>query len=273
MKIFGICVAKNEVDILPHTLTAAKKWCDQVFCLDNGSTDGTWEYMQQAAAVDERIVAWKQDDRPFNNAIRSDVFNAFRARAQNGDWWCRLDADEIYVDSPRETLEKAKGCEVVWGLHLQYYFTEKDLASYEQNPDLYRAELPPRERYHWYLANSSEPRFFKYRKRLQWPDGAWPRHMGRVCSKRLLLNHYQYRTPMQIQQRLQDRLAARGLGCDSFRHVSTTEWKDIIKNSSTLNYDDGIGPLVINERQAPSHRDTIARAVVKNLMHTSGIWP
>ena len=41
MKIFGIMLVKNEVDIVGHTLKEAQKWCDKIFILDNGSTDGT----------------------------------------------------------------------------------------------------------------------------------------------------------------------------------------------------------------------------------------
>jgi glycosyltransferase involved in cell wall biosynthesis len=57
MKIFAIMVVKNEVDIIAHTLRAASEWCDQIYVLDNGSDDGTWEVVEQMARENRAIVA------------------------------------------------------------------------------------------------------------------------------------------------------------------------------------------------------------------------
>ena len=34
-------LVKNEVDIVGYVLKKAQEWCDKIFILDNGSTDGT----------------------------------------------------------------------------------------------------------------------------------------------------------------------------------------------------------------------------------------
>lgn len=273
MQVFGICVAKNEADILRHTLSAAREWCDQIFCLDNGSTDGTWDLIQQIASQDRCIVAYKQDTRPFNNSIRAQVFNAFRDQAQDGDWWCRLDADEIYVRSPREVLEEAKAFHVVWGLHLQYYFTDKDLERYNVHPDQYCSDLHPADRLRWYVANASEPRFFKYRKRLKWEDGAWPRHMGRVYPVRVLLRHYQYRTPSQIERRLDDRIKAMKHEGEGFSYITSSDWRFYVKQHRELHYDRGDGRFCIDESLIPKHSDPFLIDAVKYLFHTMKVWP
>jgi len=35
MKIYAICLVKNEADIIAQTLMAAKSWADAVFVYDN----------------------------------------------------------------------------------------------------------------------------------------------------------------------------------------------------------------------------------------------
>jgi hypothetical protein len=273
MKIFGICVAKNELDILPHTLDSARRWCDKIFLLDNGSSDGTWEYMQHRAKWDNALIAWKQDFRPFNNAIRADIFNQFRALAKNDDWWCRLDADEIYVDSPREFLSKINNSEVVWGLHLQYYFTERDLELYTRRPELYRGGTPPEKLYRYYKANASEPRFFKYRERLKWESGAWPRHLGRVFERRLLIRHYQWRSPSQMQSRLNDRIAAMKLAGEGFDYLKHDNWSSYVRASSDLSYDCGNNSFEINISDIPSHNESILRVVAKTVLQKLRVLP
>ena len=80
---------------------------------------------------------------------------------------------------------------MVWAV--QYYFTDVDLTRYNKNPTLYDPAIPLTERYRYYRADVSEARFFRHRSRLRWDKGAWPRHLGRVYPKRILLRHYQFR--------------------------------------------------------------------------------
>ena len=61
MHIHGLCIVKNEADILRQSLQAARAWCDAIYVLDNGSSDGTWELVQDLARDDPAIVPWKQD--------------------------------------------------------------------------------------------------------------------------------------------------------------------------------------------------------------------
>jgi hypothetical protein len=36
--------------------------------------------------------------------MRLELLNQYRASASDGDWWCILDADEIYIDDPRSSF-------------------------------------------------------------------------------------------------------------------------------------------------------------------------
>src|SRR5687768_11826297 len=107
MRIFGICLVKNEADIIAFSLQKASEWAHKIFVYDNGSTDGTWEAVQELAKTNDKIIPWKSEAKPFRDGLRGEVFNEFRHLAQKGDWWCcRLDSDEFYLDDPREVLSK-----------------------------------------------------------------------------------------------------------------------------------------------------------------------
>ena len=101
MRIHGLCLVKNESDIIKQGLTAARQWCDHIYVLDNGSMDGTWEMVQEMSAKDPGIAAWKQDDVAFSDALRCSIYHEFKGNARPGDWWARVDPDEFYVEDPR----------------------------------------------------------------------------------------------------------------------------------------------------------------------------
>jgi glycosyltransferase involved in cell wall biosynthesis len=226
MKIHSICVVKNEADVVAQSLAAAAEWSDHVYVLDNGSTDGTWEEVLAIAERHPPVVAWKRDPRPFTFAMRSEPFEHFRGNAARGDWWCRLDADEIYIDDPRDFLAQVPWYyRSVWSASFQFYFTDRDVAAYDSDPSLYADDVPVAEKCRWYLNNWSEKRFFRHSPGLQWAGG-WPQGTyDAVFPRRIRLKHYQYRSPQQIQRRLDDR---RNAPSANFSHERTVDWEAAI---------------------------------------------
>ncbi len=202
MKIFASCVTKNEGDIIEESLRAASKWADRIFVFDGNSSDGTWEKV--LAMQNEKIVAWKQDGKPFQESLRAEPFNDRRVEAQDGDWWCRLDADEFYIDDPREFLKKVHHWQhVVWGLPIEYYLTREDVDRIDFNAQM--STILANLRY--YRIENSEQRFFKYRSGIVWRDtDAWPLHMGIPAVPRIRYKHFKYRSPQQIQKRIEAKL-------------------------------------------------------------------
>src|ERR1700756_1456169 len=95
LKIHGLCLVKNEADILPETLTSALHWCDHIYVFDNGSNDGSWELVKELSRQHLQIVPYKQDNVPYTNGLRAAIFSAFQSNASSQDWWCALDADEF----------------------------------------------------------------------------------------------------------------------------------------------------------------------------------
>lgn len=234
MKIFAIMLVKNEADIVESVIKDAEKWADRIFIMDNGSTDGTWEIVQ--SLKNDIVVPWKQDFRPYSNGLRADVFNEFRHEASNGDWWCfKLDADEFYYDNPKEFLAKIpKKYSLVAKKSLDYVITTEDLQEYDFSGNF------EKDREHIkYLKNTcwSEPRFFRYRKSLKWNFQAtshYPKYAGLLSPEYILVKHYQFRSPQQMQYRLDLRnsLSNKKDGI-CFRHVKETNYKELLVDRNT----------------------------------------
>jgi glycosyltransferase involved in cell wall biosynthesis len=238
MKIFGLMLVKNEADIIRSVLRHGRTWADRIIVQDNGSTDGTWEIVQELA--DEVIVAWKQDLRTYNNTLRADAFNEFRQEAEEGDWWCyKMDSDEFYLDNPREFLATVPWpYHVVFKKSIDYAITEEDVEEaefaddFEANRPLYRYVKP---------VAHSEARFFRHRDRLHWPSGTiTPNHRGPRYPEPILVRHYQYRSPQQMQRRLDLRNAVpRDKQGKPFRHIRETHWRELLVPRDTVVLDEG----------------------------------
>jgi len=272
MKIHGICLVKNEGDIVEYTLAQAARWCDSIYVYDNGSEDDTWEIVNSMAAATPCIIPFRRENLPFDNALRSKVYNHFKKRARAGDWWCRLDADEVYIDDPRIFLGDIPKCyHVLWAAQFQYYLTDADVqrfAADEAHAPKMNAGTLPRS----YAANASEARFFRHRDRLRWDYGAWPRHLGLVFPTRIRLKHFQNRSPAQIQLRLDTRHRAIRDGTPDFPHIDVTNWRDTIPKHE-LSVDTGDGRYEIDECRLPPYRETPLQQALKRFMHGLQIWP
>jgi hypothetical protein len=233
MKIHALCIVKNEADVVQEALISALYWCDHIYVFDNGSEDGTWELVKALAQRHLQIVPYKQDDVLFSSALRADIFNAFRVNAGPQDWWCRLDADEFYIDDPRIFLGKVPDrFQTVWSASLNYYFTDRDAASYREDPGKFLA-TPLQERLRYYLNNWGELRFFRHSDKIIWTRtedcGGFPGVMftAPAYPVRIWLKHYQYRSPEQIERRLRTRRPAMEAST-GFLHEVTPNWRAAI---------------------------------------------
>lgn len=266
-KIHSICVVKNEADIIEHCLTEAARWSDRIYVYDGESTDGTWEKV--LAMQNETIVPWKRHNKVYHECLRGEVYNAFKHQAKAGDWWCRLDAGEFYLDSPRNFLARVKPqYHVVWGIAIAYYLTHEDNNSLDFTQPI--TKLLPQLKY--YKAENSEAKFFRHRPNLIWHDehAAWPKHMGVVNRERILYQDYKHRTPTQIQTRLDTRRQSRGGSTDCLDAVEKN-WQDELVSKEKLYYDNK-ATYQINEEKLPNHLEPLLKRTFKKVMHRSGFW-
>jgi Glycosyl transferase family 2 len=254
MKIHGLCIIKNEADVIEESLVCAVHWCDYIYVFDNGSSDGTWELVRQLANQHPQIVPYKRDNVLFRSALRADIFNAFRSNAGPQDWWCRLDADEFYIDDPRIFLTKVPGhLQTVWSASLNYYFTDEDAIAYRQDPGKFLA-TPVQQRLRYYLNNWGELRFFRHSDDIVWTrthdSGGFPGAMftAPAYPVRIWLRHYQYRSPEQIERRLLTRRQAMEANT-GFLHEVTPNWSSTIatRRGTPLEFE-GAGPEFAGSR-------------------------
>jgi glycosyltransferase involved in cell wall biosynthesis len=256
MNIHAITIVRDEADILEQTLRAAARWCDFIYVYDNGSTDGSWEIVQRLADDLAPVVPFRRDDRPFTEPLRGVVFRQFRDRSAPGDWWCRLDTDEHYIDDPRVFLRKVPDrYGNVWSAHFNYYFTDEDLKRYEADPSAYDAAIPIQERLRYYRNNWSEVRFFRDDGTTRWrEDRAWPDGLGRVYPVRIWLRHFQYRSPDQIKRRLARRAALmrRAQNYNFFHEIKTNWLRAVIDRDAAAQH--------VDRTLQPSWRDRIVPA-------------
>lgn len=275
MKIYGICLVKNEEDIIEETLCKASAWCDKIIVDDSGSIDRTWERVCAIAESNPRVVPFQKKTRAFNDRLRADAFNAYRAELQPGDWWAKLDADEIYIDDPKSFLQNVpRRHHVVGTFHLQYYLTEKEAALYDSQQRDSWLSLPAEERLSYYICDAGEPRFFRHRSKLEWTNGSWPRHMGVMHPCRIRVKHLQYRSPEQIAQRLATRQEASRSGWKNFdSYESENHWREKVRQSESLCFDDRTGNYIINQTLCPRLIEKPLHRCVKYVMHGIGLWP
>jgi hypothetical protein len=269
MKIHCIALTKNEEDVVGYCLTEAAKWADHIYVYDGASTDASWEIVKSLEST--TIIPWKQDGKVFRDGLRAEVFNTFRHLSAEGDWWLQLNVDEFYMDNLHIVLSRIPDAtNFVWGIPIQYYLTWEDISELDFSLPIDR--ILPSLRY--YMIDWSEPRCFRYRRRLVWEaDWAWPRHAGVVARERIMFKHYPYRSPQQIQTRLDIRRDNRRRGFSGWAHASEASWKEKIVDAADCCFDTGSGSYLVDEKALPKHVEPTALRFIKLFMHRSGIWP
>ena len=94
--VWGISLVRDELDVLPHTVAHLfAQGVDQVLIADNGSDDGTREFLTNAARRDPRIhVAF--DAQPAHWQSEKVTRLAHAAGRAGADWIVPFDADEFW---------------------------------------------------------------------------------------------------------------------------------------------------------------------------------
>src|SRR5678815_3443511 len=106
MRYHGIMVLRDEGDIIAHTLTHLLTWVDALHLFDTGSTDGTWEIVKEFARRDDRVKPIAREEIVYHHGLQGVLFGRVRHTFEDGDWFARLDADEIYHIPPPQFVRE-----------------------------------------------------------------------------------------------------------------------------------------------------------------------
>jgi glycosyltransferase involved in cell wall biosynthesis len=233
-KLYGVCLVKNEDDIIAQTLIYALRHCAKIFVIDNGSTDETWDTVQALSGGYPQIVPLVQTHEQFTNGLRGLAYNKYHAELSNHDWWLILDADEFLAEDPLPVIQRARrdNADIIRSWQVQFYFTDLDYHDWLDGQD--SRDLPIFVRRRYYNINWQEPRLFRNDPELPWDiriNKHFPEGLKKVCRRHILNRHYQFRDPEQIQKRLSMRF-----GNPLFPHVAHPDWQSAIVCSRQLNY-------------------------------------
>lgn len=229
---------------MASVLKDACRWSDKIIVFDNGSSDGTWEIVcEMAKEYPDIIIPHTQDARPFRIGLRALTFDAYKQELGPDDWWCiRMDADEFYIDDPKEFLARVpKKYKQVSKTSYDYMLCHEDLEEhsftgcFETDKDKIRYYKP---------SNWAETRFVRHSPRLRWKiDRKKPQPLGLTYPGQIRVKHYQFRSPQQMAQRYVIRQASRQAGCGSFHHENGSSWKDYLVHRKEMFYDAQDGHL------------------------------
>lgn len=239
MRFHGLMLVRDEGDIIAETLTHLLTWIDVLHIYDLGSTDETWEIVQDFARRDSRIQPFKHEPTVYQDSLRCIMFDRLRSGFEKGDWVLKIDGDEFYpVPPPQFVRERLKPEESM--VHLQWYFfrlTTDEAAAYQDGTvsisEDRKKSIMDRRR-HYKVSQYSEPRLFRYRPSMQWPSTThWPYNAGLLAYERIPVLHYPHRDPIQLTRRFALRAAMKERKAAAGTHWDTADWHGELVDSES----------------------------------------
>ncbi|TVS08084.1 MAG: glycosyltransferase [Phycisphaerales bacterium] len=226
VRFHAIMLVRDEADVLSEAIKGVLGWADSLWVLDNGSIDGSWEIVQEAAGSDPRVRAWGRVNAVFSDALRAAVFHDARTTFGPGDWIARVDADEVFHEQPSEFVRRLGRSEsFVCGLLHEFVLLRGEAEAIGRGEE--DLSLPISERRRWWTPNHyPEPRLFRYRRSMRWPGTrGHPWLAGVMATERIQIRHYRWRTPEQARRRWALREAVRGSMPFGGAHWSIDNWR------------------------------------------------
>lgn len=231
MRFHGLMLLRDEGDVIVETLEHLLGWIDSLHIYDLGSTDNTWDIVQEFARKDKRVNPVICRPTVYNDNLRCWLFHRVRQTFTPGDWVMKVDGDEIYhVPPPQFVRERCAPLDSA--VHLQWYFfrlTTQEADAYASGKldtaaDRKRS-ITDRRRY-YKISQYAEPRMFKYRRSMQWPENSsFPFNAGFVSKERIPIRHYPHRDPAQLQRRYRLRAAMMKRNAHAGGHWKLEDWR------------------------------------------------
>jgi len=243
--IYGLCIVKNEADIISFCLSHASRFCKAIFVLDNGSTDDTWTRVNALSDQNPKIIPFEQKHCRYGVGLRAYIYNRVCEQFKPGDWLLILDSDEFMEGDPQTyiTYCEKNAYELLFTLQAQFYLTRKemDFDWYRQGHDRIDGfEMLPS----YYQINWREPRLFKYIPSLVWEDLdddghptqiSYPKGLGPRSPKKIVNRHYQYRSLPQMKKRVKMRSRIH-VQTGRFKHSKDEDYHSYIRDYTRLKH-------------------------------------
>ena len=239
MQFHGLMLLRDEGDIVAESLAHLLTWLDALHIYDLGSTDGTWDIVQDFAARDTRVIPYKREPTVYSDSLRCVLFEHCRRHFAAGDWVLKIDGDEFYhVAPPAFVRERLRPSESM--VYLQWYFfrlTTTEAAAYDTGAVSIAADRARsiRDRRRFYkVSRYAEPRMFRYRETMRWPSTVhWPYNTGLVARERIPILHYPHRDPAQMRARFALRAAMMERSAKAGDHWRTDDWQSELVDPAT----------------------------------------
>lgn len=245
IKLYAICLVKNEDDVIAQTVNHALRYCDRILVIDNGSTDETWRIVRSLAEQDPRVVPFMMTHEPYDEGLRWLAYEAYHRELRDQDWWLILDGDEFLAEDPQPVLKRAaeEGADIVNAWQIQFYYTDQDYREWLAGRDARHRPIYERRRY--YRIDWSEPRLFRNRRtpntvfrqsKLLTDACTWGKSVTRIKGKvsrfHIFNRHFQYRDPEQIEKRLKLRYGKPEFAAQ----VTSLNWRSTMREARRLHY-------------------------------------
>lgn len=281
MAFHALLCVRDEEDIIRECLAHLLLWADHIHIFDTGSTDGTWDVIQELAASERRIIPHLYEKVWFNDAVtRAWLFEISRSSMKDGDWVGRVDADEFYHELPRDFIERQLSANetAIYHQSFDFCFTNLELQTWVDNVAMEVDYLTPIEsKLRFYIIREhAEPRFFQYRSRMQWPSNASsPRQAGFVSRARIPVRHYPHRNPIQMHKKcvirstmIQDRSNSSVWQSASTHHWQAVDWRSLVvpNDSEGLRY--WAHGATLPQKHLTNHLPSAPKRLLQRLIHT-----
>lgn len=128
MAIWAVTMVRDELDILPYTLThLANEGIAGMIVADNGSTDGTREWLHDLDLTCDLVI--EHDDEVGYYQSRKMTRLAHQAFDRGADWVIPFDADELWhlpINRPLPYAFEREGCNAMFAQLYNYFPTSSD---------------------------------------------------------------------------------------------------------------------------------------------------
>ncbi|MDO5700989.1 MAG: glycosyltransferase family 2 protein [Bowdeniella nasicola] len=213
--VWAISVVKNEIDILPRTLEHfLTQGVSGIVVADNGSTDGTFQYLTGLAARDERVFVARDIEPAHLQGPKMDALARAAARA-GADWIVPFDADEFWYGVEGTLVEalRSTSTPIVSGQVFNAFPKDVGVLDGEWRIDPLPARLP--------------------KVAFRWMRGAVIHHGNHAvdrlgdCSDGLRILHFPWRSRSQFLRKIRQGSAALDAAFGARSQLGGDHWRDL----------------------------------------------